>query len=142
MAAGTQAPQIALIVRAAVGDRLHMMDEGCHACSLQPKALLAERMHCDVSVTNFLPRTSVPFVLIVAAGKMLVMPLHQAPMLLAVAHLAVGQVRTATVSAGAFGFRWHGIHLGNRKTSAGIAPLGGWFPFYIFVEYIISLSSL
>ena len=38
--------------------------------------------------------------------------------------------------------RWVCRDFGHEKTSVGIAPLGGWFPFYTFVEYIISLSSL
>ena len=142
MTTGAQAPQIALIVRAAIGDGLHMMHQGCHRRSPQSKALLAKWMHRYISVTDFSPRISIPLMLIVATGKMLVMPLHQAPMFFAVACPAVGQIGTAAVSAGAFRFRWQSHHLGNKKTSAGIAPFGGWFPFYIFVEYIISLSSL
>ena len=105
MATGTQAPQIALVIRTTVGDRLHMMNEGCHRCSPQPKTLLAERMRRDVSVTHLSPATSVPLVLIVATGKMLIMPLHQPTMFLAVARPAVSQIRTAAVSAGAFRFR-------------------------------------
>ena len=142
MAAHAQTPQIALVIRAAICDGLHMMHQGCHRRSPQPKALLAERMRRDVSVAHLSPATSISLMLIVATGKMLVMPLHQAPMFFAVACPAVGQIGTAAVSAGAFRFRWQSHHLGNKKTSAGIAPFGGWFPFYIFVEYIISLSSL
>ena len=124
MATGAQAPKIALVIRSAIGKGLHMMHQRCHACSPQPQALLTEWMRLDVSVAVFLPRTSVPLMLIVATGKMLVMPLHQAPMFFAVARPAVGQVWTATVSAGAFWFRWHRVHLdfGHEKTSAGIAP--------------------
>ena len=61
---------------------------------------------------------SISFMLIVAAGEMLVMPLHQAPVFLAVARSAVGQIRTATISAGAFRFRWHEFHLdfGHEKS--------------------------
>jgi len=134
MATGAQAPKIALVVRPAIGQWLHMMHQRCHACSPQPKAFLAERMRRDVSVADFLPRIAVPFMLIVATGEMLIMPLHQAPMFLAIARPAVGQIRTATVSAGAFRFRWHEIHLdfGHEKTSAGIAPLGGHDFFTLF----------
>ena len=142
MATGAQALESALVIRSAICDGLHMMHQRCHACSPQPKALLAERMRRDVSVAHLSPATSVPLMLIVATGEMLIMPLHQAPMFFAVACPAVGQIGTAAVSAGAFRFRWQSHHLGNKKTSAGIVPFGGWFPFYIFVEYIISLSSL
>ena len=136
MATGTQAPKIALVIRAAIGEWLHMMDEGCHACSPQPKALLAERMRRDVSVAHLSPATSIPLMLIVATGKMLVVPLHEASMFLAVAALTVGQIWTATVSAGAFRFRWHRVHLDfwHEKTSAGIAPLGGHDFFTLFYD--------
>lgn len=140
MATDAQAPQVALIICAAIGEGLHMMDKRCQRRSAKAKALLAERMRRDVLVTHLSPATSVSFVLIIATGKMLVVPLHQAPMLLAIARLTVGQIGAATVSAGAFGFRWHGLHLGNRKTSAGIAP--SEVVFYTFVDSIISLSSL
>ena len=131
-----QTLEIALVIRAAVGNGLHMMDERCHRCSAKPKAHLAQRMSRDISVTDFLPRTSVPLMLIVTTGKMLVMPLHQASMFLAVARPTVGEIRTATVSAGAFGFRWHWLHLdfGHEKTSAGIAPLGGRYFITLFYD--------
>ena len=137
MTTGAQAPQIALIVRAAIGDGLHMMHQGCHRRSPQSKALLAKWMHRYISVTDFSPRISIPLMLIVATGKMLVMPLHQAPMFLAVARPAVGQIRTATVSAGAFGFRWHGIHLGKQKSPRGFMPSKARFRFY-FHDTILS----
>ena len=84
MAAHAQTPQIALVIRTAICDGLHMMHQGCHRRSPQPKALLAERMRRDVSVADFLPRIAVPLVLLVATDKILVMPLHQAPMFFAV----------------------------------------------------------
>ena len=123
MATGAQALEIALVIRSAIGDGLHMMDEGCYHCSPQPKALLAERMRRDVSVAHLSPVTSVPLVLIVATGEMLIMPLHHAPMFLAVARPAVGQIRTAAISARAFRFRWQSHHLGNKKPPQGLLPL-------------------
>ena len=45
--------------------------------------------------------------LIVATGKMLIMPLHHAPMFFTVARPAVGQIRTTIIAAWAFRFRWH-----------------------------------
>ena len=137
MATGAQALEIALVIRAAICDGLHMMHQGCHRRSPQPKALLAERMRRDVSVAHLSPATSVPLMLIVATGEMLIMPLHQAPMILAVARPAVGQIRTATVSAGAFGFRWHGIHLGKQKSPRGFMPSKARFRFY-FHDTILS----
>ena len=136
MTTDAQTFEIALVIRATIGDRLHMMHQRCHRCSAQSKANLAEWMSRDIAVTDFLPRTSVPFMLIVATGKMLVMSLHKAPMFLAVARPTVGEIRTATVSAGAFWFRWHWLHLdfGHEKTSAGIAPLGGHDFFTLFYD--------
>ena len=64
-------------------------------------AFLTERMPCQVSVTNFLPRTSVSLMLIVATGKMLVMSLHDFLVRLTVATLPVRKVRTARHTAGA-----------------------------------------
>ena len=90
MATGAQAFEIALIVRTAIGKWLHMMHQSCHRRSPQPKALLTERMHGDVSVAHLSPATSVPLMLIVATGEMLVVSLHQAPMFFAVARPAVG----------------------------------------------------
>ena len=130
-----QAPKIALVIRAAIDKGLHMMHQRCHRRFPQPKALLAERMRRDISVTNFLPRTSVPFMLIVATGEMLVMPLHQASMFFAVARPAVGQIGTATVSAGAFRFRWHGHHLdfGHEKSPRRDCSLEGSVFHYTFL---------
>ena len=135
MATGAQALEIALVIRSAIGDGLHMMDEGCYHCSPQPKALLAERMRRDVSVAHLSPATSVPLVLIVATGEMLVMPLHQAPMFLAVSSFAVGQVWAATVAAGAFRFRWHGHHLdfGHEKSPRRDCSLEGSVFHYTFL---------
>ena len=134
MSTGTQTPKIALVIRAAIGKGLHMMHQGCHGSFAKPKALFAKRMRRDVSVTDFLPRTSISLMLIVATGEMLIMPLHHASMFLAVACPAVSQIRTAAVSAGAFRFRWHRVHLDfwHEKTSAGIAPLGGHDFFTLF----------
>ena len=138
MAAHAQTPQIALIIRAAICDGLHMMHQGCHRRSPQPKALLAERMRRDVSVAHFSPATSIPLMLIVATGEMLVVPLHKTSMFLAVACPAVGQIGTAAVSAGAFRFRWQSHHLGNKKTSAGIAPFGGVQSYFSTLHFIRS----
>lgn len=118
MATGAKATKIALVIRTAICDGLHMMYQCCHGSFAQPKTLFAKRMRRDVSVADFPPRISISFMLIVAAGEMLVMPLHHAPVFLAVARSAVGQIRTATISAGAFRFRWHEFHLdfGHEKS--------------------------
>ena len=87
--------------------------------------------------------------LIVATGEMLVVPLHQAPMFLAVASLAVSQIGTAAVSAGTFRFRWHGIHLGKRKALEVSCPRRLGFdstftvPFYhVNIGIVVNFTAL
>ena len=123
MTAHTEAQEIALLVRPSIGERSHMMHQSRQHQPSLSLTCLAEWMHQDITVTDFLPRVSVSLVLTVATGEMLVMLLHHAPVFLAVTALAVGQIGTATVSAGAFGFRWHQLHLnlGKRKPRK-IAP--------------------
>jgi len=59
MATGAKAPKIALVIRTAICDGLHMMYQGCHGSFAQPKALFAKRMRRDVSVTHLSPSTSI-----------------------------------------------------------------------------------
>ena len=135
MTTGAQAPQIALVICAAISEWLHMMHQRCHRRSPQPKTLFAEWMRRDVAVADSLPRTSISLVLIVATGEMLVVPLHQAPMFLAVTAPAVGQIGTAAVW-----FHWHWLHLdfGHEKTSAGIAPIGGVRSYFSMIQNTMS----
>lgn len=147
--ADTQTFEIAFIVRAAIGDWLHMMHQGCRRSLAHTKALLAERMRRDVSVTHLSPATSVPLMLMVATGKMLVVPLHKPSMFLAVTALAVGQMGATTVAAGTFWFRWHGLHLGKRKSLRGLMPSKAWFdstftvPFYhVKIGIVVNFTAL
>ena len=143
MATGAQALEIALVIRSAIDDGLHMMDEGCYHCSPQPKALLAERMRRDVSVAHLSPSTSISLMLIVATGEMLVVPLHQPAMFLTVACPAVSQIRTVAVSAGAFRFRWHRVHLdfGHEKSPRRDYSLEGSVFHYTFLWYMIPCQA-
>ena len=144
-----QTHEIAFIVRTAMGDWLHMMHQGCRRSLAHTEALLAERMRRDVAVTHLSPATSVPLMLMVATGEMLVMPLHQASMFLAVACPAVGQVGATTIAAGAFWFRWHGLHLGKRKSPRGLMPSKARFdstftvPFYhVKIGIVVNFTAL
>ena len=82
--------QVAFIVRAAVRQRYLMMNESRHCRFLFGKTLLAKRMSLDVFVAYLFPRSAVAFAVIVAARKMLVVPLHFFSVFLAVATLMVG----------------------------------------------------
>lgn len=70
-------------------------------------ALFTKRIRCQVSVAYFLPRTSIPLVLIVAAREVVIIPLHRFLMRLAVAALSVREVRTARHAAGSLRFSRH-----------------------------------
>ena len=91
--------QIALVMRAAVGERSNVM----HKCRKDVSALLlaglAEWMPCQVSVTNPAPRAAIPLVLIVPTREILVVSLHNFFVLLAVAAFSVCKIRTACHAA-------------------------------------------
>ena len=104
-----QALEIAIVISAAIGKRLQMMHQRCHRCSPLSKTHFAKRMRCDVSVTDFLPRTSISLMLIVPTRKMLVVPLHHLSVFLAISRLAVGQIGATAITTGAFWFLWHSL---------------------------------
>ena len=81
--------QILRIMRATIDERLDVMHERRENISALLFALLAERMSCQVSVSNPTPRTAIPLVLIVPAREAVIMPLHDFLVLLAVAALPV-----------------------------------------------------
>ena len=99
--------QVALIVRAAVGERLDVMDKRRENVSALLFTLLAERMPRQVSISNPAPYAAIPLVLIVATGKMLVMSLHDFLVRLTVATLSIREVRTACHAAGSFRLSRH-----------------------------------
>ena len=118
--------QIALLMCSTITERLDMM----HKCRKDVSALLfthlTERMPRQVSVTNPAPYAAIPLVLIVATGKMLVMPLRDFLVHLAVAAFSVRKVRTARHAAGSLRLSRHRTPPSrHEKTSAGIAPIGG-----------------
>lgn len=107
MTRGAERHQVALIVRATVGERLDVMDKRRENVSALLFALLAERMPRQVSISNPAPYSAIPLVLIVATGKMLVMSLHDFLVRLTVAALSIRKVRTACHSAGALRLSRH-----------------------------------
>ena len=110
-------------------DVMHHFGLGKPAMTL---ATFAQRVAGNVAVPNPAPSLIVTLVVVVATGEVLVVPLHHLPMVLAVATLVVGQLWATAVSAWSLRFHGHRIHLdfGHKKTSAGIAPLGGQSIFY------------
>ena len=99
--------QIALVMRATVGERSNMMHKRREDVSALLFALLAERMPRQVSVANPAPYAAIPLVLIVATRKMLVISLHDFLVRLTVATLSVRQVRAARHAAGTFRLSRH-----------------------------------
>ena len=133
--------QIALVMCAAVGERLDVMDERCANVSPLFFAHLTERMPCQVTVTNPAPYAAIPLMLIVPAHKMLVMSLHDFLVLLAVAAFSVCKIRTACHSAGTFRLSRHYVSP-SKKPSRRIASPRRLIPYPILAESIISLSTL
>ena len=99
--------QILRIMRATVRNRLDVMHECCVDVSAPLFAALAKWMRCQVSVTDFLPRTSVSLMLIVATSEVVIMPLHRFFVRLTVATLSIREVRTACHAAGSFRLSRH-----------------------------------
>ena len=100
MTRGAERHQIALLMCATVRDWTNVMHKRRENVSALLFALLAERMPRQVTVTDFLPRTSVSLMLIVATSEVVIMPLHDFLVRLAVAALPVRKVRTARHAAG------------------------------------------
>ena len=138
MTANAERHEIALIMRAAIAERLDVMHERRRHKASVRSAHLAQRFSCQMSVANLSPHTAIPLVLPVAASEAFVVLLHRLLVLLAVAALAVRQIGTACHAARAFRFPRHLAPLfGHEKTSAGIAPVGGYMS-YTLSCYIIS----
>ena len=113
--------QIALVMRAAIAERLDVMHERRRDEASVRSAHLTQRFSCQISVANLSPHTAVPLVLSVAASKTFVVPLHRFLMLLAVAALAVRQIGTAAVAARTLRFPRH--HFTSiKKATDGISP--------------------
>ena len=99
--------QIVLIMCATIGERLDMMHKRRENVSALLLALFTKRIRCQVSVAYFLPRTSIPLVLIVAAREVVVMTRHNFLVDLTVTAFSIRKVRTARHAAGAFRLSRH-----------------------------------
>ena len=99
--------QITLVMRATVREWFDVMDKRRENVSIPLLAALAKRMPRQVSVTDFLPRTSVSLVLIVATSEAVIMSLHDFLVRLTVATLPVREIRAARHAAGTLRFTGH-----------------------------------
>ena len=99
--------EIALVMRAAIAERLDVMHERRRHEASARSAHLTQRLSCQMPVANLSPHTAVPLVLSVAASKTFVVPLHRFLVLIAVAALAVREIGTACHAARAFRFPRH-----------------------------------
>ena len=70
-------------------------------------AFLAERMPCQVTVTNPAPYATISGVLIVPTREMVIVSLHNFFVRLAVAAFSICKIRTARHAAGALRFSRH-----------------------------------
>ena len=70
-------------------------------------AHLTERIPHQMTISNPAPCASIPLVLIVAAREVVVMPLHDFLVRLAITALSVREVRTARHTAGSLRFSRH-----------------------------------
>ena len=137
MARGAERHQILCIMRATIGERLDVMHKRREDVSAPLLAALAKWMRCQVSVTDFLPRTSVSLMLIVATSEVVIMPLHRFFVRLTVATLSIREVRTARHAAGTLRFSWH-CTSPSKKPSRRIASPRRLIPYPILAECIIS----
>ena len=133
--------QIALTVRAAVGERSNMMHKRCENISPLLFALLADRMPCQMSVTDPAPYAAIPLVLIVPTCEVVIVSLHNFFVCLTVTAFSIRKVRTACHATGAFRFSRH-CTSPSKKPSRRIASPRRLIPYPILAESIISLSTL
>ena len=131
--------QIALVMCAALRNRLNVMHKRRKDISALLLALLTERMPCQISVTNPAPRAAISRVLIVAACEVVIVSLHNFFVRLTVTALSIRKVRTARHSAGTFRLSRH-CTSPSKKPSRRIASPRRLIPYPIFAESIISLS--
>ena len=132
--------QIALVMRAAIAERLDVMHERRrHEASVR-SAHLAQRFSCQVSIANLSPHAAVPFRMLVASGKALVVLLHRLIMLLAISALPVCKIRTIRHAARTFRFPRHLLQLLPRADVKRALPMQ--HPQFLSLYYITFFMGL
>lgn len=137
MARCAERHQIAIVMRATIRNWSDVMNERREDISPPFFALLAERMPCQMSVTNPAPYAAIPLVLIIPAREVLVMSLHRFLVRLTVTTFSVRQVRAARHAAGTFRLSRH-CTSPSKKPSRRIASPRRLIPYPILAECIIS----
>ena len=94
-------------MRAAVGERLDVMDKRRENVSALLFALLAERIPRQVSISNPAPYAAIPLVLIVATSESFVVSLHNFFVRLTVTAFSIRKIRTACHAAWTLRFSRH-----------------------------------
>ena len=107
MAGYAERHQIALVMRAAVGERPDVMHKRREDVPALLLAALAKWMRCQIAVTNPAPYAAIPLVLIVPTREVVVVSLHDFLVLLAVAAFSIRKVRTACHAAGSLRLSRH-----------------------------------
>ena len=141
MARYAERHQIALIMCASLRNRSDMMHECRKDVSPPFFALLAERMPCQMTITNPAPRAAIPLVLIVPTREMVIVSLHCFLVHLAITAFSVCKIRTSCHAAGTFRLSRHYVSP-SKKPSRRIASPRRLIPYTILAESIISLSTL
>jgi len=113
--------QIALVMRAAITERLDVMHKRRRHEASVLFAHLAQRLSCQMPVANLSPYAAIPLVLSVAASEAFVVPPHRFLVLIAVAALPVREIGTAAVAARTFRFPRHRF-TSIKKATGGISP--------------------
>ena len=99
--------QIALVMRATVGERSDVMHKCREDISALFFAFLAEWMPCQMTISNPAPCAAISGVLIVPTREVLVVSLHDFLVCPTVTAFSVCKVRTACHTTGAFWFSRH-----------------------------------
>ena len=132
--------QIAIVMRATVGERSNMMHKRRKDVSALLFTHLTERMPRQVTVANPAPCTAVSLVLIVPTREVVIVSLHDFLVRLTVTAFSIRKVRTACHAAGALRLSRH-CTSPSKKPSRRIASPRRLIPYPILAEYIISHQS-
>ena len=118
--------QIALVMCAALRNRLDVVHKCCANVSLTLFAYLTERIPRQMTISNPAPYATISGVLIVPTREVLIVSLHNFLVRLTVTAFSICEIRTACHAAGTFRLSRHCVSpFRHEKTSAGIAPIGG-----------------
>ena len=107
MAGYAERHQIALVMRAAVGERSNVMHKRREDVPALLLAALAKWMRCQIAVTNPTPYAAIPLVLIVPTREILVVSLHDFLVCLTVTALSICEIRTSCHAAGSLRLSRH-----------------------------------